>query len=514
MIAAVTTHSVCAQLGEAIKDRLNGYSLAAPDKWPKVPTQPGEDYIVGKWAAKRDYGSIETEISVLRFKKKTAPAPDDEEVETSESRPTEVTEEELRAKIKQLAERARRESVYAGYSEWLKDNDRFSKQLPAPSKEMTVKGQPQKAKVYHTSNKVGTLGNRPVLLWSMHVVLTTPDAEWVIRFDADESTRRKFEDVFVEVVRSFRIIDKKEAELALDAEAIAGLSEKAKAMRTARISTLQVPGWWIKEGAKYVIVTGVPREKSDSIDEVMVRLNRMRKQYEKDFPTGAPIDAVSVVRVCQTEKEYHDYGGPGGSAGYWNSNAKELVLYMSPVKGLTLSVLNHEAFHQYIYYCFGELAPHSWFNEGYGDYYAGCEPSGNSMTVKPFKWRVDTIKNAIRLGKHVPVKDIIRFTQAQYYSNPEICYAEGWSLIWFLNRGLPKDHEWRDILPTYFNALQETKSMEKAVEAAFASVDIVAFEKAWAEFITKDRMAPMTAKSKGVKIKTTGGSTPAPSKGQ
>ncbi len=513
MVVCLVVGTLHAQLGDAVKDRLNGYSLAAPAGWPKIPTQPDETWVVGKWKAKREYAGIDPEISVYRFPK-NAKAEEDE-ADDDERDLKGLSPEELRAEIQRRMRRREKAEVYTGYAAWLKDNDRFNRDgLPAASKDVAVKTFTTKAKVYHTTKKVSENvgGGRPIVYWNMHVVLDTPDAEWAIRFDADESLRKKFEDVFIESVKSFRLIDRKESELASDAEAVAGLSEKAKAMRVARMSSLQVPGWWVKEGVNYVIATSVPKDKSDVIDEIMFRLNRMRKQYEKDFPTGAPIDAVSVVRVCKNEKEYHDYGGPGGSAGYWNSQAKELVLYVGREKGFTLAVLNHEAFHQYIYYCFGELAPHSWFNEGYGDYYAGCEPSGGGITVKPFRWRVDVIKNAIRLGKHVPVKDIIRFSQGQYYSNPDICYAEGWSLIWFLNRGLPKDHEWRDILPTYFNTLQETKSMEKAVEAAFAGVDMVAFEKAWADFITKDKQAPAMGKSKGVKVRAAGGTTPSSSR--
>ena len=38
----------------------------------------------------------------------------------------------------------------------------------------------------------------------------------------------------------------------------------------------------------------------------------------------------------------------------------------------SLLVLYHEAFHQYIYYAVGEVAPHDWFNEGHGDYFSGA----------------------------------------------------------------------------------------------------------------------------------------------
>ena len=85
------------------------------------------------------------------------------------------------------------------------------------------------------------------------------------------------------------------------------------------------------------------------------------------------------MSICKDRDEYFKYGGPRGSAGYWNNKSEELVLYdgTKREKGEktdkldTFIVLYHEAFHQYIHYSAGELAPHSWYNEGMGDYYAG-----------------------------------------------------------------------------------------------------------------------------------------------
>ena len=47
-----------------------------------------------------------------------------------------------------------------------------------------------------------------------------------------------------------------------------------------------------------------------------------------------------------------------------------------PLTADTLAVLYHEAFHQFIFYSVGEVAPHSWFNEGHGDYFSGADVVG------------------------------------------------------------------------------------------------------------------------------------------
>ena len=226
--------------------------------------------------------------------------------------------------------------------------------------------------------------------------------------------------------------------------------------------------------------------------------------------------AVSTVRVCKSAAEYRAYGGPPGSGGYWNSAEEELVFFdYENVKGQAGTgkansriVLYHEAFHQYIYYSTGELPPHSWYNEGTGDYFSGAVISGGKVKkigVNP--WRIQRIQNHIEQGEYVPWSEIVRYEQPQYYANAALCYAQGWSMIYFLrtSRDVERNPQWAKILPTYFDVLKaeytaalaelgddppRSKRMEvgkaardKAVEAAFEDVDYYEIEDAWKEYV-------------------------------
>jgi len=71
----------------------------------------------------------------------------------------------------------------------------------------------------------------------------------------------------------------------------------------------------------------------------------------------------------------------------------------------SLRVLYHEAFHQYIHYAVGDVAPHSWFNEGHGDYFAGHNYRGRKFKSDVFRWRTGIIANAL------PVVNISPFWQ-------------------------------------------------------------------------------------------------------
>ena len=133
------------------------------------------------------------------------------------------------------------------------------------------------------------------------------------------------------------------------------------------------------------------------MEEIIARLGELRSTFRRDFPEEAAREALeararergkepeedpliasrcSVVRVCKDRDQYFTYGGPLGSAGYWFALQEELVLYDDQDRqgrDATWRVLGHEAFHQYIHYYMGNQEPHSWFNEGHAEYYAGFE---------------------------------------------------------------------------------------------------------------------------------------------
>jgi hypothetical protein len=236
------------------------------------------------------------------------------------------------------------------------------------------------------------------------------------------------------------------------------------------------------------------------------------KRKPKDWMDGLPPAPArekarcSVVRVCKNASEYHDYGGPPGSAGYWYNVTEELVVYDDQQYGgrnNTWAVVNHEAFHQFIFYFYGSISPHSWYNEGTGDFYAGYDYKAGKFKLKPFEWRETTIKEMIREGAYAPLGKFVRLSQAQYYGNNKLgppdedgdptplpggaLYAQGWSFVYFLRTGKGKaknwDPRWESILDTYLATLAETGSTKKAVEKAFAGVDFERLEESWKSYI-------------------------------
>ena len=305
-----------------------------------------------------------------------------------------------------------------------------------------------------------------------------------------------------------------------------------------RVREQLVSPWKAEDTDNFIVVYNTKDQ--PLLRKILRDLEILRGEYMKIFPPEGEFDAVSTVRICKDKDEYSAYGGSSRSAGYWNYKTEELVLYDAqkvekskrPDDSDTYSVLYHEAFHQYIYYSTGQLHPHTWFNEGYGDYFGGADiRSGKIRRIGANSWRAGTIKAAVagelprffprgpaargRDQQWVPWSEMIEMSKAEYYADGYLCYAQGWSMVYFLMASdkVRRKSEWAKILPTYFEVLktsypeelalrtdafdentrEETRqkvlelaaeeSRKRALEAAFQDVAIGELEAAWLEFV-------------------------------
>jgi hypothetical protein len=341
----------------------------------------------------------------------------------------------------------------------------------------------------------GAPGRPDSTLLAMLAAFEKDGVEYGIRLTSSARRRDNYEPAMRQIAKTFLFHDASAKEVA-SLSALAGVNISAQ--RRSDIEKGMVKGWAVHVSPKknYVVIYNTKNNKNKTLAKIIAeRIERIREQvYEVQFPPSEPVTSVSIVRVCGDAKEYHAYGGPGGSAGYWSSGTEELVFYdASPARNIdddTLAVLYHEAFHQYIYYSVGSVAPHSWFNEGHGDYYAGAEYKGGKFNIKPFDWRIGTVKSAINEGPreftvlkdentgverkqfgnrgYTPLEDLVKFSQGEYYSYPGVSYAQGWSLIYFLREEVPKkrayQEKWGHILATYFDVLKREVAKEGKLE--------------------------------------------------
>ncbi|MEW6746650.1 MAG: DUF1570 domain-containing protein [Planctomycetota bacterium] len=291
--------------------------------------------------------------------------------------------------------------------------------------------------------------------------------------------------------------------------------------RVARRAEL-VRGWAAIDTPNYLILHHT-KDKT-LLRKVEQDLEGLRTHLSQIYPPVAGKGRVAVVRVCKDRGEYLFYGGAGMSAGYFNPLTQELVLYdnVAGKEGSRFGnrdsclVLYHEAFHQYIFYAAGGVAPHYWFNEGNADYFGGAQLYSNTHRVREIAvnpWRLEAIKKTLQLGKAAKLEEFIHFDRAKYYAPAQAAsnYAQGWSLVYFLreSKAATRHPLWPSILANYFETLKtafaeegaalgdsptlekkqqaEERAREKAIQTAFEGVDLVELEAAWKDSVAKLR---------------------------
>src|SRR5262249_15304939 len=146
--------------------------------------------------------------------------------------------------------------------------------------------------------------------------------------------------------------------------------------------------------------------------KIAEQLESLRAQvYEIVFPPDKPVKAVSLVRCCKDREQYLAYGGDPSSAGDWDWHGMELVFYEDKnKKDDSLRVLYHEGFHQFIHYSVGgKMDPHSWFNEGTGDYFFGFNYVGGKWVRGVNSWRRDLAKATKKAHNFPELREWLRW---------------------------------------------------------------------------------------------------------
>ncbi|MGE3175460.1 MAG: DUF1570 domain-containing protein [Planctomycetota bacterium] len=281
-------------------------------------------------------------------------------------------------------------------------------------------------------------------------------------------------------------------------------------------------GWDAYDTENFILITNCKNGKV--VKGLLTDLEIMRKCYTERFPPINAMEAVSLVRVFQSYEEYAAYGKLPGAIGHFSPLDDELVLF-DPGKKIpkrsewlkdvdTAEVLYHEAMHQYLHEANGMLAPASWFNEGFGEVFAGAVLDRRKEEVKKIeknRGRMTWIKRSKKSGGWPDLRAFVKMTQPDFYG-PSVYqnYAFAWAFCHFLEeeRQDPKGNkEWGAIPDTYLKNLREITAeyrakmpedapkdwimalrfeiQEKAFDKTFTDTDWSALEKAWIDAMKK-----------------------------
>jgi hypothetical protein len=281
-------------------------------------------------------------------------------------------------------------------------------------------------------------------------------------------------------------------------------------------------GWDAHDTENFILITNCPNKAV--IDKLLVDLEIMRKCYLERFPPVDAMQKVSLVRVFRSYEEYAAYGRLDGAIGHFSPLDDELVLF-DPGKKIpkrsawlkdvdTAEVLYHEAMHQYLHEANGMLAPASWFNEGFGEVFAGAvldRRTAQVTRIERNRGRMTWIKRSQRNTAWPDLRAFVKMTQPDFYG-PSVYqnYAFAWAFCEFLeqHRRDPKGNAvWGGIPDRYLANLREItrkfrdkmpddapkdwilavqyEIQEAAFEQTFAGTDWLALEKAWIEAMKK-----------------------------
>jgi hypothetical protein len=293
--------------------------------------------------------------------------------------------------------------------------------------------------------------------------------EWAVVYTSfEENYQKMWKDWYLKSIQTFEVVENVDPDVAAAANKDPSLLKGEEKRAALNASIAGKPGWFSVNTKYYVFLSNADKQ---FVTQLSKDLELVReKVYVPNFKPRNQDIPLNPVRVFATQSEYHQFGGPQGSAGYFSPTKGELVLFQrfeeqsknSSEKDCK-SVMFHEGFHQYVHFAIGDVSPHSWFNEGTGDYFAGLAVNGGQVgETKVFEWRVNFLKTKMREGADlIPLRSLLRYPQSEYYTNAGLKYSEGWAIIYYI-RNVSKNKAYKQALETYFNYLADNVTAFRA----------------------------------------------------
>ena len=487
--------------GETVKDPSRGISFKVPKDWISIPVDPTDTHTIHKYQADRPDQSKKlglnhtASLDVIFFPPHASEtgAKKDEETEDEKKK-----NESLLEMMKNIR--------FKNYEEYYKANIPGAKLEQKPKKKTIKKNA---VTYYDLLVERKFVGHDSLFIRYRTCVYHRSDGDFAFQYGClDEHYKKRHKSSMEASTRSVKFIEK-ESTAERDKE-LAGMGANERYIQE-QVDKLS-KGWYhfYSKNKNYVIFSNADKSFAR---EIAKALEGIRVCYEKAFPGKPRINWIPIVRVCATKNEYHGYGGPSGSAGYWSDATKEFVFYNDVAQGAknTILVLKHEAFHHFIHFYLG-CRLSTWFDEGCAEYFAGGEFVGRSVKIKQNAWRRGVIQQALVQDKFIPMKKFLHMSKAEYYAQSSLCYAQGWSVLYFLLEGRKQggrvEKDWATIPQRYIKNLQDAfealekefpdkvtpgevnyKLADKAVEKAMAKTfdgwteeDWKRMEKAWIDF--------------------------------
>jgi len=306
------------------------------------------------------------------------------------------------------------------------------------------------------------------------------------------------------------------------------------------------PGWVVVETDHYQVQSQCGKDKALLLS---AHLESMLELYEQFLPTRRKLDGF-VLKLFKDRQAFRDYGGSQNAVAYYNQGEGELVGYdtgivlgkrdipaqFGLVAGVakdftpesqarltqlfeeitdaytmdTARVLSHEGWHQYFhFYTTSIVTMPAWLDEGVGDYFFMASRDEQNGGKGGYRLgdlnhnRMRVLQRAFIDGTSVSFQKMLGFAQEQYYENPSVSYAQGWSMVQFLMHH--EDAARRALIPKLIKDFKDTKNFPKSTAKLFKGIDMDELDRQFVGWVLQQQpVDPLKslAREFGDKLKT------------
>ena len=254
-------------------------------------------------------------------------------------------------------------------------------------------------------------------------------------------------------------------------------------------------GWWYAEAADYIFLSNIRSADGKSlVRELQGILPTLRQAFARTVPPFSDKTEVNVVRIFDSKEAYASYVGSDveWSIGCWMPSRRELCILSQGTdnredKAQTVTIIRHEAFHQYLFYASDAAHHMTWFNEGHACFFEAAETdSQRRVEIKEPRRKRHLMEDMDAVTQNIPY--ILAASHQQFYEGDSkrrnLNYTTAWALVYFLRGGTftGKTAPYAGILNRYLDALKTTRDADAATQAAFEGVDMKAFQSAFQDF--------------------------------
>ncbi|MCZ7644547.1 MAG: tetratricopeptide repeat protein [Planctomycetota bacterium] len=230
----------------------------------------------------------------------------------------------------------------------------------------------------------------------------------------------------------------------------------------------------------FTVITNTSQKLAQDISQA---LELQFKELFVRFQLGKPPTDALPVKIFAEKSEFQQYRKELGkrqsehTAGYFDPNLKEIVLFWSDDPEDVLSTLYHEATH----YVVEMFAPRGnvpvWLNEGLAVYFETAQfKNGKLETGQVPYGRLLELQDAVKQGKHHPLRRLMKYDN--YDSYDLLAYAEGWSVVYYFAK-----NNLAQGFGAYLDEIKKGRDQDTAFKRAFGGATPDQLESVWKPWV-------------------------------